>query len=441
MAITFTYAEATNTVVVTEGTVGTPATFADFVHFDRTVATAACTIGSGAELMAATAVGNPTVLNLTYQVRPVEFKALPLSVTTAQNGGAAVSGDETAYIEGTSHIWCALTGASASGQKVVPIADMTHIFQVGQTVLLLDLSTPTNVETDVIASIQEGVSITMTNNNTNTYAEGDIVGVYQDELVDVSAAFGTATSTKNFGQVAQVTFTGFDGTNTGKVDQPIWGVIWDKGGGQYQVDAHFNIGGGVSTYFTSSDYEQVYMSDGCDLNVLASGTLTLGVLVGDYGSRGVFWNFSPNTNFNKITAAGATFKLYASMLQCRAAARPTNWGTFDLRDSILSCNENAGSAAYKRYQCEGTMTIRDCLFTDMYNLQLLVDGTYEKVKIHSTVSGIQTYDSISVTDTRISESSQDIQIGGANKTINIIDPEIHLGTVKIVDAETNVIKE
>ena len=57
MAITFTYTESTNKVVVTEGTSGTPATFANFVTFDRTVATGACTIGSGAELKAAATIG------------------------------------------------------------------------------------------------------------------------------------------------------------------------------------------------------------------------------------------------------------------------------------------------------------------------------------------------------------------------------------------------
>lgn len=260
MAIAFTYVESTNIVVVTGGTSGTPATFADFVAADRTVATSACSIASGAQLKAAAAVAADTDITLTYPMRPVEQKALRLAITTAQAGGAALSGDETVDVFGTNCVWYPITGASASGQKVVPLANLTHGFAVGDTVILIDISAPATYETDVIASISEGVSITLTNNNTNSYATADIVGIYQTENIAI-AAFGTAWTTKWYGQIAILTFTGFDGTNTAKVDQPQWGVVWNLGDGQYRVDSLFTVGNGAtSTYFAATKIRVIHMA-------------------------------------------------------------------------------------------------------------------------------------------------------------------------------------
>ena len=73
MAIAFTYTEATNIAVVTGGTSGTPAVFADFVTADR---------AGTATLLVATAGLSPT-LALTYQIRPVEDMALLITFTVA----------------------------------------------------------------------------------------------------------------------------------------------------------------------------------------------------------------------------------------------------------------------------------------------------------------------------------------------------------------------
>ena len=60
MAITFAYTESTNTVVVTEGTSGTPATFADFVTADRAgTGTDLLLAIAGAALAAPAAIGAP----------------------------------------------------------------------------------------------------------------------------------------------------------------------------------------------------------------------------------------------------------------------------------------------------------------------------------------------------------------------------------------------
>ena len=79
MAIAFTYTESTNTIVVTGGTSGTPATFADFVTADR---------AGTATLLAATAGLSPT-LALTYQIRPVDVIALLITFTVASKTAEA----------------------------------------------------------------------------------------------------------------------------------------------------------------------------------------------------------------------------------------------------------------------------------------------------------------------------------------------------------------
>jgi len=72
MAIAFSYTESTNTVVLTGGTSGTPATFADFVTADRA--------GTAALLAAIAGASNNT---LTYQIRPVEDLAIVVDCVVA----------------------------------------------------------------------------------------------------------------------------------------------------------------------------------------------------------------------------------------------------------------------------------------------------------------------------------------------------------------------
>ena len=79
MAITFTYDEATNKVVQTEGTAGTPATFADFVTADRA--------GTGTDLLVAASPG--AAVNLTYAVRPVEDLAILVKCIVANKSAEA----------------------------------------------------------------------------------------------------------------------------------------------------------------------------------------------------------------------------------------------------------------------------------------------------------------------------------------------------------------
>jgi len=70
---TFTYTATTNKVVVTGGTSGSPADFASFKAADDA--------GTGTSLLAATAPGSS--VTLTYQVRPVEYRAIPVKFIVA----------------------------------------------------------------------------------------------------------------------------------------------------------------------------------------------------------------------------------------------------------------------------------------------------------------------------------------------------------------------
>jgi len=89
MAISFSYDEATNKVVVTGGTEGTPATFTDFVTADRA--------GTNTKLLDAGSPAND--LALTYAVRPVENKALKVKCVVANKTA------ETDYIFITGKDW------------------------------------------------------------------------------------------------------------------------------------------------------------------------------------------------------------------------------------------------------------------------------------------------------------------------------------------------
>ena len=100
MAIVFAYTEATNIVVVTGGTSGTPATFADFVTADR---------AGTAELKAATNCAKD--MTLTYAIRPVEFRALQISFVIA------------AKTAETDYLW--ITGTDAWGTALYECIDIS----------------------------------------------------------------------------------------------------------------------------------------------------------------------------------------------------------------------------------------------------------------------------------------------------------------------------
>ena len=208
---TFAYASATNTVTVTGGTVGLPADFASFVAADRA--------GTGTSLLAAWGP-NSNTKTLTYQVRPVELRALIISFTVA--GKSA----ETDYIY--------VTGTDAWGNA-------------------------------------------------------------QTESLNVSAGNGTYVSTKRWRTITNIDCSDnpagggtvwADGTVS--VTQPIWGVIWDKGGFQYQLDCKWYVGdGSTATYFGDS-FKDIVLSDNVGtanndprIYIKTNAVFRLGILISD----------------------------------------------------------------------------------------------------------------------------------------------------------------
>jgi hypothetical protein len=97
----------------------------------------------------------------------------------------------------------------------------------------------------------------------------DWLGAAQTESINVSAGNGTYVSAKRFKTITNIDCSdnaAGGGTvwanGTVAVAQPIWGVIWNKGNRQYQLDAYVYIGdGSTSTYFLTKQ-EQITISAG-----------------------------------------------------------------------------------------------------------------------------------------------------------------------------------
>jgi hypothetical protein len=169
----FSYNAGSNTVTVTGGTSGSPATFGDFVTADR-----AGTLNSQDARNITGVDGSPVAV--TRAIRPVERLVL---------GGPA----HTLYLVITN--WNATSA----------------------TVRIVGTDYDGNAQQEDIAISGNGTLYTV-----NRYK--------------------TITST----QVTALSGTGFSYNLT----QQGWGVIWNKGNGQYQLDCKFTIGdGSTSTYF------------------------------------------------------------------------------------------------------------------------------------------------------------------------------------------------
>jgi hypothetical protein len=132
-------------------------------------------------------------------------------------------------------------------------------------------------------------------------------GAPQTESLDVSGGDGTYITAKYWRTVTGFTTYGFD-TGTVTVTQPIWGVIWDKGKGQYQLDCIFDAGdGSTATYFGDTSKEIVLnVSAVNQIAVNNNGILRLGELLDAATRTGrhgcTLLNIASNVN-RLITAA------------------------------------------------------------------------------------------------------------------------------------------
>ncbi len=250
MAINFTYTESTNIVVQLEGTEGTPATFANFVTADRA--------GTADLLPAENCTVNHT---LTYQIRPVELRALQISFILS---GTSAGATDTLDVTGT-----------------------------------------------------------------------DWDGQAQNESIDVSGGDATYNGAYKWRTITDMDCTGWaDGTL--QVTQPQWGVIWDKGSNQYQVDSLFEIGdGGTSTYFQTKSELIKFTID--VPHTKASAYFYIGSSSGDWSGEGSYLVVAPSSA-NKQLVDGGTVEIYGSIVEFTSnflSFGRTTGGSIAVKNSIF----------------------------------------------------------------------------------------------------------
>ncbi|MEW6386818.1 MAG: hypothetical protein AB1491_04795 [Thermodesulfobacteriota bacterium] len=152
----------------------------------------------------------------------------------------------------------------------------------------------------------------------------DAWGQAQDETL-VAEANGTFTTSKRWRTITQVNCNGF-ATGTLTIRQPQWGVIWDQGGNQYQLDAYLQFGdGSTSTFFTEA-VSQISINDpvaawGTTIwEVKAKATAQFGLL-GDAAKKfthsgcALIFGVGPANSYNLINNNGGTLYLYSCRLR------------------------------------------------------------------------------------------------------------------------------
>ena len=152
----------------------------------------------------------------------------------------------------------------------------------------------------------------------------DAWGAAQTESIDVSAGNGTYVTTKRFRTITNIDCSDnaagvgtvwADGTVA--MTQPIWGVIWNKGNGQYQLDCGLVIGDGfISTYFKTLQNQIAINLDqvaqyGTVISVKANAYLIDGEVINEV---------------NKTTRKGSHFLIYGAR---------SGFVNFDIRGSYL----------------------------------------------------------------------------------------------------------
>lgn len=346
MAITFAYTESTNKVVATEGTSGTPTTFADFVTADR---------AGSAELLAAEACSvNHT---LTYQIRPVEDLALQISFILS--GTSAGAGD-TLDITGT-----------------------------------------------------------------------DWRGAAQSESIDVSGGDDTYTGAKYWRTITDIDCTGWaDGTL--QVTQPIWGVIWDYGSGQYQVDCDFDIGNGSTTTYWKSVNESVCFNT-TDFTQNNSANLQIGEQSNSRGYAGSYWYFKDVSGNPWFRGGNAYTKIYNTFIYVDNAASGLyfNAATLEIRNSIVSGNDRV-TQELLFYDQAVSGILRDLHLSNWSRVRFEADlpDDMENVTIHYTKYGVMSRSQVVIKDVLITDTSMADFLAhmAVNNSVTYLNPRMHITT-------------
>lgn len=153
--------------------------------------------------------------------------------------------------------------------------------------------------------------------------DGDGAAISENGI-DISGAFSAPVYTVlRFAMVnaSGITVHGMTNGDTITISQNQWGVIWDKGNGQYRMDAILNVGdGSIATYFGDSGKQIVFktnLSTTDYITVKAVATFRLGELINaaDYRTKNgcaLLANSSAEINLIATSVATGLILLYSS---------------------------------------------------------------------------------------------------------------------------------
>jgi len=213
----------------------------------------------------------------------------------------------------------------------------------------------------------------------------------QTESIDVSAGNGTYTSTKRWRTISNISCSdAADGTGTLWADgtlavtQDIWGVIWDKGGSQYQQDCILNIGDGSTyTYFKDTLKHISFKNLNLGVNYYITVTANASFLTGNvtdttnkFTNSGCHFHFLGTSGYHRwlYCSNGSTVYIASSAASTAGARWAIYGGTsitafglwnsafigsieptiLDLNVSNLLATANPSTSSYLLNGCTGT---------------------------------------------------------------------------------------
>ncbi len=226
----------------------------------------------------------------------------------------------------------------------------------------------------------------------------DAWGVAQTESIDIGAGNGTYVTTKRFRTITNIDCS--DNAAGGgtvwddgavAVTQPIWGVIWDKGNRQYQLDAIFNIGDASSATYFAATKNAIYLSltTNYQLYVRSNAVCRFGTLI-DAGkkstkdgcylySRVAAWGLYGKSDNN------GSFLFYSSILDAENYTASILLGSGTHR--VWNCIQNNNNI----YGLSTTSDVFNTVISGTYNAAREIHGSIDKLTIYGSVLGIFAY--------------------------------------------------
>jgi hypothetical protein len=154
----------------------------------------------------------------------------------------------------------------------------------------------------------------------------DYDGNAQQEDIAISGN-GTLYTVNRYKTITSTQVTALSGTGfTYTLTQTGWGVIWDKGGGQYQIDALLVIGDGTTSTYMADTLKQIYFNQSSNwpIDIKANATFRSGTWVSDTGKLskdGCSLIFSGGSNYLiRCQYITGTLILYSSFIMALAGS-------------------------------------------------------------------------------------------------------------------------